>query len=77
MNRYDVLKTIGQVILPALITCAVTVMKELQIPNIDSIHIILTALLTCYNSCIVVWNSNYYKNLANQNGDPKESEHAG
>jgi len=72
MNTYDILKVIGQVILPALITCAITVMKELGVPNIDSIHIILTALLTCYNSCIVVWNSNYYKQLAKQNNDNNE-----
>ena len=64
MNRYDILKTIGQVILPAIITCVITILKEFKVPNIDSIHIILTALLTCYNSCIVVWNSNYYKKQA-------------
>lgn len=64
MNTYDILKAIGQIILPALITCAVTIMKELNVPNLDSIHIIMTAMLTCYNSIIVVWNSNYYKKLA-------------
>ena len=74
MNRYDLLKTIGQVILPALITCAVTIMKELNVPNLDSIHIILTALLTCYNSCIVVWNSNYYKKLAENTNSGSELE---
>ena len=74
MNRYDLLKTIGQVILPALITCAVTIMKELNVPNLDSIHIILTALLTCYNSCIVVWNSNYYKKLAESNEETAAEE---
>lgn len=71
MNTYDILKVIGQVVLPAVITCAVTIMKELNVPNIDSIHIIMTALLTCYNSVIVVWNSNYYKNLAQKNKEPE------
>lgn len=71
MNTYDHLKLIGQVILPALITCAVTIMKELNVPNLDSIHIILTALLTCYNSIIVCWNSNYYKKLAQSNDEEK------
>lgn len=69
MNTYDYLKIIGQVILPAIITCAVTVMKELGVQNLDSIHIILTALLTCYNSIIVVWNSNYYKTLAHSKSE--------
>lgn len=67
MNTYDILKVVGQVILPALITCAVTVMKALNVPDLDTIHIIMTAVLTCYNSIIVVWNSNYYKQLAKQN----------
>ena len=73
MNTYDILKVIGQIILPALITCAVTIMKELNVPNLDSIHIILTAILTCYNSIIVVWNSNYYKQLAH--GKNEEERH--
>ena len=69
MNRYDVLKTFGQVIFPAMITCALTIMKVLEVKEVESIHIILTALLTCYNSIIVVWNSNYYKDLAEKAGN--------
>lgn len=75
MNTYDHLKIIGQVILPALITCFVTVGKELNIPNLDSIHVILTALLTCYNSIIVVWNANYYKQLAKQGSNNDEEKY--
>ena len=63
MNKYDVLKSIGQVILPAILTCMLTILKTLNIPHTSEIEIIAMAILTCYNSIIVVWNKTYYQKL--------------
>lgn len=67
LTTYDILKNIGQVIMPAVFTCVLTILKALDYQYLNILDQILMAILTCYNTIIVVWNSNYYKNQAANN----------
>lgn len=60
---YDVLKVIGQVILPSVLTFIGVIGNELGWQNIESILKIGTGFIAMWNSIIVVWNGNYYKTL--------------
>jgi hypothetical protein len=71
MNVYDWLKAIGQVILPSLVTCVVVILQTLGVECADNINIILTAIITAYNSIIIVWNKGYYQNLAETQEEEK------
>jgi len=64
--NYDVLKTLGQIVIPSIITCVNSILIAIGCENADVINTILIALLTCYNSIIVIWNANYYKEQASQ-----------
>lgn len=58
-KTYDVLKMLGQIVLPALLTFIGVCGKELRWTNIDIIMKIGTAFITMWNSIIVIWNANY------------------
>ena len=60
-NAYDWLKAIGQVILPAVLTFIGVIGTELGWPRIEVIMKIGTAFITMYNSIIIIWNKQYYK----------------
>ena len=60
-NAYDWLKAIGQVILPAVLTFIGVAGTELGWQRIDIIMNIGTAFITMYNSIIIIWNKQYYK----------------
>lgn len=60
-NAYDWLKAIGQVILPAVLTFVGVAGTELGWQRIDIIMKIGTAFITMYNSIIIIWNKQYYK----------------
>ena len=60
-NAYDWLKAIGQVILPAVLTFVGVAGTELGWAHIETIMKIGTAFITMYNSIIIIWNKQYYK----------------
>ncbi len=61
---YDWLKAIGQVILPSVLTFIGVCGKELGYEKIELILKIGTAFITMYNTIIIIWNKQYYKNQA-------------
>lgn len=59
MNLYDILKAIGQVILPAILTFVGVLGNELGWECTPLIINIGTAFITMWNAIIVIWNQNY------------------
>lgn len=61
---YDWLKVIGQVILPSILTFLGVIGKELNWEYVETMMKIGTAFITMYNSIIIAWNKQYYKDLS-------------
>lgn len=62
---YDVLKAIGQVVLPAILTFISVLGKSLSWDNLAPIMEIGTGFIAMYNAIIVIWNREYKKNQIN------------
>ena len=73
MNLYDLLKAIGQVVIPNAISLIVKIMVAKNVPaeQVNMWSEILTAALGFYNAVIVLWNANYYKKLHDEGSASK------
>lgn len=62
MNRfYDVLKALGQVVFPAVLTFIGVLGNTLGWPFTELVIKIGTAFITMWNSVIVIWNAEWKK----------------
>jgi len=72
MNFYDICKALGQIIFPAILTFIGVIGAELGWDCTELIMKIGAGFIAMWNSIIVVWNKEYYKNQLDEASQQEE-----
>lgn len=71
-KTYDILKYIAFVFYPALVALVGSILKALNVPNTETILIIMASFETFFGAILGVSNLNYKKELKNKEKEMEE-----